>query len=98
MKQFNVKNLFLTQACLHVFHHKYLYILHLTSYISTLTLLKWFYQSQCQTQPPMHAFEAKSILACVFARLDSGEGNREMVEKEVLDVQAPEQGTLYFKT
>ena len=46
----------------------------------------------------MHAFEAKSILACLFARLDSGVGNREMVEKEVLDVQAPEQGTLYFMT
>ena len=48
----------------------------------------------------MHTSEAKSIriLACLFARLDSGEGNREMVEMEVLDVQGPEQGTLYFKT
>ena len=46
----------------------------------------------------MHTSEANSILACLFARLDSGEGNREMVEVEVLDVQAPEQGTLYFIT
>ena len=46
----------------------------------------------------MHTSEAKSILACLFARLDSGEGNREMVEMEVLDVQDPEQGTLYFMT
>ena len=46
----------------------------------------------------MHTSEANSILACLFARLDPGEGNREMVEVEVLDVQAPEQGTLYFIT
>ena len=46
----------------------------------------------------MHTFEGKSILACLFARLDSGEANREMVEMEVLDVQAPDQGTLYFMT
>ena len=46
----------------------------------------------------MHTSEAKPILACLFARLDSGEGNREMVEMEVLDVQAPEQGILYFMT
>ena len=46
----------------------------------------------------MHTSEAKSILACLFARLDPVEGNREMVEMEVLDVQSPEQGTLYFKT
>ena len=46
----------------------------------------------------MHTSEANSILACLFPRLDSGEGNREMVEVEVLDVQAPEQGTLYFIT
>ena len=31
MKQFNVKKLFLTKACQHVFHDKYLYILHFTS-------------------------------------------------------------------
>ena len=46
----------------------------------------------------MHTSEAKSIFACVCSRLDSGEGNREMVEMEVLDVQAPEQGRLYFMT
>ena len=46
----------------------------------------------------MHTTEAKSILTCLFARLDSGEGNREMVEMEVVDVQGPEQGTLYFMT
>ena len=46
----------------------------------------------------MHTSECKSILACLFAHLDSGEGNREMVEMEVLDVQDPEQGTLYFMT
>ena len=32
------------------------------------------------------------ILACLFTRLDPGEGNREMVEMEVVDVQVPEQG------
>ena len=46
----------------------------------------------------MHTTEAKSILTCLFALLDSGEGNREMVEMEVVDVQGPEQGTLYFMT
>ena len=46
----------------------------------------------------MHTSEAKSILACLFVRLDSGEGNGEMVEMEVFDAQAPEQGTLYFMT
>ena len=48
----------------------------------------------------MHTSEAKSIriLDCLFARLDSEEANRKMVEMEVLDVQALEQGTLYFKT
>ena len=46
----------------------------------------------------MHTSETKSILACLFARLDSKDGNRETVEMEVLDVQGPEQGTLYFMT
>ena len=46
----------------------------------------------------MYTSEAKSIPACLFARLDSGEENRETVEMEVLDVQASEQGTLYFMT
>ena len=46
----------------------------------------------------MHTTEAKSILTWLFALLDSGEGNREMVEMEVVDVQGPEQGTLYFMT
>lgn len=42
----------------------------------------------------MYTTEAKSaILACLFARLDSEEGNREM---GVPDVQGPEQGTIYF--
>ena len=44
----------------------------------------------------MHTSEAKAILTCLFARLDSEEGNREMVEMEVCDTQGPEQGTLYF--
>ena len=44
----------------------------------------------------MHTSEAKSTLTCLFARLDSGEGNRKMVEMEVPDTQGPEQGTLYF--
>ena len=44
----------------------------------------------------MHTTEAKSIFALLFAPLHSGEGNREMVEVEVHDVQAPEQGTLHF--
>ena len=44
----------------------------------------------------MHTSEAKSILTCLFAPLHSGEGNSEMVEVEVHDVQAPEQGRLYF--
>ena len=38
------------------------------------------------------------MFACLFARLDSGEGNREMVEMEVRDTQGPEQVTLYFMT
>ena len=46
----------------------------------------------------MHTSEAKPILACLFARLDLGEGNREMVEMEVVGVQGPEQGTLNFMT
>ena len=46
----------------------------------------------------MHTSEAKSILTCLFAPLHSGEGNSEMVEVKVHDVQAPEQGTLYFMT
>ena len=46
----------------------------------------------------MHTSEAKSILTCLFAPLHSGEGNSEMVEVEVHDIQAPEQGTLYFMT
>ena len=46
----------------------------------------------------MHTSEAKSILTFLFARLDSGKENREMVEMEVRDTQGPEQGTLYFMT
>ena len=46
----------------------------------------------------MHTTEAKSILTCLSARSDSGEGNREMVEMEVVDAQGPKQGTLYFMT
>ena len=46
----------------------------------------------------MHTTEAKYIFPCLFARLDSGEANREMVEMEVLEVQGPDQGTLYFMT
>lgn len=36
------------------------------------------------------------MYACLLARLDSGEGDREMEETEVVDVQGPEQGNLYF--
>ena len=46
----------------------------------------------------MHTSEAKSILACLFARLDSAEGNCEMVKVDVLHVQASERGTLHFMT
>ena len=46
----------------------------------------------------MHTSEAKSILACLFACLDSKDGNRETMEMEVLDVQGPEQGKIYFMT
>ena len=44
----------------------------------------------------MYTTKAKSILACLFARLDSGEGNREMAEMEVPDAQGPEQGAVNF--
>ena len=43
-----------------------------------------------------HTNQGKSILACLFTWLDPGEGNREMVEMEVFDVQVPEQGNLNF--
>ena len=43
-----------------------------------------------------HTNQGKSILACLFAYLDSGEGNREMQEMEVPDVQVPERGNLHF--
>ena len=42
----------------------------------------------------MHTTEAKYIFPCLFACLDSGEGNRETVEMEVLDAQGPKQGTM----
>ena len=46
----------------------------------------------------MHTTDTKSILTCLFAHSDSGEGNREMVEMEIVDAQGPEQGTLCFMT
>ena len=43
-----------------------------------------------------HTNQGKSIRACLFARLDAEEGNREMVEMEVPDVQVPERSKLHF--
>ena len=43
-----------------------------------------------------HTNQGKSTLACFFVHLDSGEGNREMQEMEVPDVQVPERGNLHF--
>ena len=43
-----------------------------------------------------HTNQGKSTLACLLVHLDSGEGNREMQEMEVPDVQVPERGNLHF--
>ena len=44
----------------------------------------------------MYTAKAKSIDTYLFARLDSGEGTREIVEMEVPDAQGPEQGAVYI--
>jgi len=44
----------------------------------------------------MYTTKAKSIDTYLFARLDSGEGTREIVEMEFPDAQGPEQGAVYI--
>ena len=44
----------------------------------------------------MYTTKAKSIDGYLFARLDSGEGTREIVEMEVPDAQGTERGAVYI--